>query len=130
MIDSYIKMWKNGYDFKGRSRRRDYWEAILLHIIIASILIPIALVTHTYQFIFSLLDFIFSLLNLIAYLYCLLPCVPILSLNVRRLHDTGKSGWWLLLLLMPTIGWVILLLWMCEKSKPKNQWGDNPLDEI
>ena len=53
--------------------------------------------------------------------------VPSLAVTVRRLHDTGKSGWWLLIHLIPVVGWVIFWIWMFTDSQlGPNQWGDNP----
>ncbi|MDR2934962.1 MAG: DUF805 domain-containing protein, partial [Candidatus Adiutrix sp.] len=48
-------------------------------------------------------------------------------LGIRRLHDIGKSGWWLLLLLIPLVGAIIILVFLCLDSQPgENQYGPNP----
>ena len=53
--------------------------------------------------------------------------VPGLAVCVRRLHDIGKSGWWVLIGLVPVIGGIWLLVLMCLDGEPKeNQWGANP----
>ena len=53
--------------------------------------------------------------------------VPNLAVAVRRLHDTGRSGWWLLIVLIPLIGALILLWWYIKPSEPgTNKWGPNP----
>jgi uncharacterized membrane protein YhaH (DUF805 family) len=53
--------------------------------------------------------------------------VPSVAVGVRRLHDIGKSGWWLLIAFVPFVGPVILLVFNCMDSQPgANQWGPNP----
>ncbi len=60
-------------------------------------------------------------------LYGLAVLVPGLAVCVRRLHDIGKSGWWVLIGLVPVIGGIWLLVLMCLDGEPKeNQWGANP----
>jgi len=52
--------------------------------------------------------------------------IPGLAVGARRLHDTGRSGWWLLIGLIPLVGWIILLVFFVQDSKPSNQHGPNP----
>ena len=52
--------------------------------------------------------------------------LPSLAVAVRRLHDTDRSGWWILIGLIPIIGWIPLLVWFCTDSKADNQYGPNP----
>ena len=71
---------------------------------------------------FSLLDF-----PSISYIYSLAVFVPSLAVGVRRLHDMGKSGWFLLIGLIPIVGWILLIIWLCTDSEPaSNEWGANP----
>jgi uncharacterized membrane protein YhaH (DUF805 family) len=50
-----------------------------------------------------------------------------LAVGARRLHDIGKSGWWLLISLIPVIGWILLLIFFVKDGQPGvNQWGSNP----
>ena len=54
--------------------------------------------------------------------------LPILAMSVRRLHDLDRSGWWILLSLIPVIGWIILLIWYCTKGTDgPNRFGPDPL---
>ena len=67
-----------------------------------------------------------ALANL-AYLWSLAMFIPGLAVSVRRLHDIGRSGWWLLLSLIPLVGAIILIIWYCTDSQPgANQYGSNP----
>ncbi|MEP1500313.1 DUF805 domain-containing protein, partial [Nonlabens ulvanivorans] len=60
-------------------------------------------------------------------LYTLATIIPSLAVIVRRLHDTGRSGWFYFISMIPLVGTVILLIWLIEDSKHgANQWGPNP----
>lgn len=60
-------------------------------------------------------------------LFTLIVLLPSLAVAVRRLHDTGRSGWWLLLALIPVLGWVVLLVFMVEKGeRGANAYGPEP----
>ena len=106
-------------DFNGRARRSEYWYFVLFNFIV-SILIGLSL------------GVIAGLLNVpalvyLAYLWSLAVFIPSLAVSVRRLHDIGRSGWWLLLSLIPLVGAIILILWHCTDSQPgANQYGPNP----
>lgn len=106
-------------DFSGRARRSEYWYFALFGFLLG-------IVT-------SILDGILGtgydtgsggLLNSLGSLALLLPS---LAVGARRLHDTGRSAWWLLLIFVIIVGWIILLVWYCTDSKPgDNQYGPNP----
>ncbi len=54
--------------------------------------------------------------------------LPSIAVAVRRLHDTGRTGWWLLLFFVPLIGGIVLIVWFCFKGTPRhNRFGPNPL---
>jgi uncharacterized membrane protein YhaH (DUF805 family) len=66
-------------------------------------------------------------LGFLSGLYGLVAFIPSLAVAVRRLHDTGKSGWWLLIVLAPFVGWIILIVFFIQDSQPfDNQYGPNP----
>lgn len=106
-------------DFSGRARRSEYWY--------------FALFTFLLGIVTNILDMIIGtdyggrtdggLINTLASLVVLLPS---LAVAVRRLHDTGRSGWWMLLIFAIIIGWIILLVWFCTDSSPDNEHGPNP----
>ena len=93
-------------DFRGRSRRSEYWWASLGIYLLGLV---VCLVLDDLSFIWTLLTF-----------------VPSLALGVRRLHDIGRGGWWVLINLIPVAGPIIFLIWTCTDSAPDNQWGKNP----
>lgn len=88
--------------FSGRARRSEYWYWVL----------------------FTLLWCWIPLLNI---LLALIFFIPGLAVAVRRLHDTGRTGWWLLISLVPVIGGIVLLIFYCTDSQiGDNQYGPNP----
>lgn len=93
-------------DFGTRSRRSEYWWVCLFNFIVGFII----------GMIIPDLSWIWSLITL----------VPTLALCVRRLHDTGRSGWFYLLILIPLVGSIILIVFFCQDSAPDNRWGPNP----
>ncbi|MER5546311.1 DUF805 domain-containing protein [Streptomyces sp. NPDC002589] len=101
--------------FSGRARRKEYWLFLLLTYIIFAVLGVIAAVSHTPAF--------FALIG-VAYFVLLLPAWGV---GVRRLHDTGHSGWWLLFGLVPLVGGITLLVFFCTDSESGiNKYGPNP----
>ena len=115
----YFEVLKKYAVFSGRARRKEYWFFVLFNIIISIILAVIDGVTGTLDPASGM-----GLLGLICTLAILIPA---LAVSVRRLHDTGRSGWWLLILLIPLIGTIVILIFMVQDSKPEeNQYGPNP----
>ncbi|MGR5061382.1 DUF805 domain-containing protein [Photobacterium sp. DNB22_13_2] len=117
----YIHVLKKYAVFKGRARRQEYWYFFLFNIIIS-----IAL---------SMID---SALGnpgagegagLIGTIYSLAILIPSIAVGVRRLHDTGRTGWWMLLGLIPLIGVLVLMYFFVQDSQPVvNEYGPNPKD--
>lgn len=103
----YLNVLKNYVQFSGRARRTEYWVFSLI-----SFIITIAL----------------SLLNEnLATLYTLAVLLPSLAVLVRRLHDTNRSGWWLLIALIPVIGGIVLIVFAAQNGHPgANQYGETP----
>ena len=93
-------------DFKGRSRRSEYWWASLVIGIVGALLS--------------------SIIPQLSGLWNLAILVPSIAVSVRRLHDIGKSGWWYLINLIPLVGQIIMIIWACKDSTEDNQWGPNP----
>jgi len=110
----YVKVLKQYSDFSGRARRREYWMFVLANFIVGIVLGIIVAILP-------------KIGGVIQGLYSLAVLVPSLAVCVRRLHDIGKSGWWMLLCLIPLIGGIWLIVLFCQDSQPgANQWGENP----
>ena len=115
----YLKVLKQYADFNGRARRTEYWMFALFNFIISFVL----------GFIDGFIGFLGPEIGIgvLGGLYSLLVLIPGLAVSVRRLHDVGKSGWMLLIVLIPLIGLIWLLVLMVSDSKPgENQYGPNP----
>lgn len=115
----YLEVLKKYTVFTGRARRKEYWYFILFNILISLVLGAIDGATGTFS--------PETGLGLLGGIYALAVLIPGIAVSIRRLHDTGRSGWWLLVLLIPIIGTIILLVLMILDSKPgQNQYGENP----
>jgi uncharacterized membrane protein YhaH (DUF805 family) len=112
-FDWYLKCIKQHYaDFEGRARRTEYWMFFLVNVIIAVVIGIIGRIIHV---------------PIIASLYSLAVLVPGIAVGVRRLHDTGKSGWWWLIALIPLIGTIwIIILFATNGDQGSNQYGADP----
>ncbi len=119
-VEAVKSMFSNWSDFKTRASRSEYWWGYLGMIIFAFIA----------GFIIGLLmavlgDTIGSILMLILYVIII---VPLLAVGVRRLHDLDKSGWWMLISLIPILGGLYLLYLFVQKGTDgPNQYGSDPL---
>ena len=112
-MNYYIDAWKNYVNFEGRARRKAYWMFVLFNFIAAAIV--------------GFIDGFIGTNGTLSYIYGLAVFLPGLALGVRRLHDIGKSGWWVLIALIPLVGFIVLLIFACTDSQPgTNQFGPNP----
>ncbi len=116
IIGSYKKFWKNYFVFDGRCRRADYWQAWLVNMIIMIISLVLGVI--------PVLGVVITVLSAI---YSLATIVPGISLEFRRLHDIGKSGAYILFILIPIVGPIMLILWFArEGERGENKYGRNP----
>lgn len=115
----YLKVLKQYADFTGRARRREYWMFALYNMIFAIV----AMIIDN-LFGLTIDGFFYGVFYL---LYLLLILIPGLAVTVRRLHDIGKSGWMVLIPLIPIIGgiWLLVLLFT-EGESGTNKYGANP----
>ena len=106
--------------FSDRSRRKEFWLFYLLITVATIVLtvIDISIGTFDDSSGFGLLSGIFSLAII----------VPSIAVGVRRLHDTDRSGWWLLLSFIPLLGTIVLVVFWCLRGTDgSNKFGDDPL---
>jgi uncharacterized membrane protein YhaH (DUF805 family) len=127
MTEWYKKVVFNNYvNFSGRARRSEFWYFTLTSIIISFILgiIESSLGLNN----FETTQFGFSMEGgILTNLYTLAIFLPGLSVSVRRLQDCGKSGWNILLWLVPLVGWIILIVFYAtEGTNGKNEYGPDP----
>ncbi|MEE8117985.1 MAG: DUF805 domain-containing protein [Gammaproteobacteria bacterium] len=118
----YFEVLKKYAVFNGRARRKEYWYFVLFNIIISIVFAVIDSATGSFSAEIGI--------GLLGGIYTLAVLIPSIAVQVRRLHDTDRSGWWLLISLIPFIGAIVLLVFMVQDSKPdENQYGSNPKGE-
>ncbi|PLS16066.1 DUF805 domain-containing protein [Bacillus sp. M6-12] len=109
----FLKALKNYVGFKGRARRKEYWMFILFSAIISLVL--------------TVIELILGIPAVLTGLFSLAILLPSLAVTVRRLHDTGRSGWWLLVSLIPLLGSLLILIYtFMDSESGSNQYGQNP----
>ena len=115
----YLYVLKNYATFSGRARRKEYWMFFLFNVLISLGLGVLDVVVGTYSVEYET--------GLFSGLYSLLVLIPSIAVSVRRLHDTNRSGWWIVISLIPIIGVLVLFVFMCLDSQPgTNRFGANP----
>ncbi len=117
-MDWYIKALRNYIGFGGRARRKEYWMFILVNLVLSVVL--------------GILDNMLGLhiskdKGVLTTVYGVFIFLPYWAVQFRRLHDTDRSAWWLLLLLIPIVGWLIILAFNCQNGTPgANKFGSDP----
>ncbi|WP_431677005.1 DUF805 domain-containing protein [Kitasatospora sp. KL5] len=111
-MDWYLAVLKNYVGFGGRARRKEYWMYALVNFAVYVVLGIVGYLLDT---------------SLLTALYGLAVLLPSLAVTVRRLHDTGRSGWWLLIGLVPFVGAIALIVFAVLEGQPgDNEYGSNP----
>ncbi|MDX3854858.1 DUF805 domain-containing protein [Streptomyces sp. AK02-01A] len=109
----YVDVLKNYAGFSGRARRQEFWMFYLINLVVAIVV--------------AIIDSVIGLNSILSVIYTLAVLIPALAVTVRRLHDTGKSGWWILISLIPLVGSIILLVFLASAGQPNaNAHGENP----
>jgi uncharacterized membrane protein YhaH (DUF805 family) len=105
--------------FSGRSRRREYWYFGLFYLIFYAVLAIVDGITGSFDFRTGL--------GLFTGIWTLALLIPSIAVSVRRLHDTGRRGWWILLGVIPVIGAIILIVFLAQDSEAgTNRFGPDP----
>jgi uncharacterized membrane protein YhaH (DUF805 family) len=118
-MDWYLEVLKKYAVFEGRAGRKEYWFFILFNILISMAL--------------GYVDWLTGNINpetglgILSGIYALGVMIPGMAVSVRRLHDTDRSGWWLLITFVPVIGAIVFLYFMVLDSNPEtNEYGPLP----
>lgn len=109
----YLSVLRQYAVFRGRAQRKEYWMFVLCNLIVTLVLGLVG----------SLLGVKETLVNV----YSLAVLLPSLAVGVRRLHDTNRTGWWILINLIPVLGLLLFIYFMvCDGDRGLNRFGDDP----
>ncbi len=111
-MEWYLKVVRDNYaNFNGRARRQEFWMFVLFNLIFSAVA--------------GALDGMFGTM-FISGIYGLAMFLPGLAVSIRRLHDTDKTGWFLLLGLIPVVGLVLIYFFIVEGDNGSNKYGNSP----
>ncbi|QDT28842.1 Inner membrane protein YhaH [Gimesia panareensis] len=114
----YLTVIKKYADISGRARRKEYWMFVLINMLIAIVIWILGAIIGDTKGLISVS---------LSGLYSLFIFLPYWTVTIRRLHDTNKSGWWILINLIPFFGQIIMFIFMVIDSDPDtNSYGPNP----
>jgi len=105
LTESVETCFKKYATFEGTARRSEYWWFFLFNFVVSMVL---ALMVPK-----------------VSYVYSLLVLLPGIAVTTRRLHDTDRSGWWQLISFVPFVGIVVMIVFLCQDSRP-NRYGAAP----
>src|SRR4051812_37714261 len=109
----YMQALKKYAVFAGRARRKEFWMFFLVYVLIVVVLM--------------IVESILGLPGILSGIYSLALLIPSIAVTVRRLHDTGRTGWWWWLGFVPVIGIIVLLVFMALEGEPgQNGYGPDP----
>ena len=109
----------NYFNFEGRARRSEYWYFTLVNLIIVLGIYAIGAIG-----ILAELEIILILTGIVMFAFAILLIIPSISVAIRRLHDTNKSGWWYLIGLIPLGGIVLLVFYCTDGDYSTNEYGE------
>ncbi|RYV02669.1 DUF805 domain-containing protein [Shewanella sp. OPT22] len=98
-------------DFTGRARREEFWMYTLIYFVFN-------IVIGTYEYV--------SGSSWLGFVFAIFMFLPSIAMGARRLHDTGRTGWWQLIGIIPLIGLIVLIIFYCQDSHDDNDYGPNP----
>lgn len=118
-MEWYLGVIRKYAEFTGRARRQEYWMFVLINMLISA---AIGIVERSVGLATDA-----GAGGPLSGLYGLFVLIPGIAVAVRRLHDTGRSGWYLLVGLIPLIGWIFVIIWLATDGQPStNEYGPSP----
>ncbi|MGP4009503.1 DUF805 domain-containing protein [Streptomyces sp. 4N124] len=108
----FVEVLKKYAVFSGRARRKEYWMFTLIYTVIAIVL--------------TVVDMAVIGSNVLVPILTVALFLPALGVAVRRLHDTGRTGWWVLISIVPLVGLIVMLVFLCADGEDTNKYGPNP----
>ncbi|MEM8594489.1 MAG: DUF805 domain-containing protein [Pseudomonadota bacterium] len=121
-MDWYLSVWEKYAVFDGRARRKEYWWFTLFNVLALLVLALIDSSMGSYS--------PTAKMGLLSGVYVLASILPSIGVTIRRLHDTDRSGWWMLISFIPVIGHIVLMVLLAiEGTQGDNRFGPNPKSE-
>lgn len=118
-MDHYVNAFKKYLEFSGRARRAEYWSFFIVNMVATFALTLMDVIGGTFSKTLGI--------GLFAGVFSLFILLPSIAVGVRRLHDTNRSAWWLLLALVPLVGPLALIVIYCLDGTPgENEYGADP----
>jgi uncharacterized membrane protein YhaH (DUF805 family) len=105
LIESVETCFKKYATFEGTARRSEYWWFFLFNFIVSMVLA--------------------LMIPKVSYVYSLVTLLPGIAVTIRRLHDTDRSGWWMLISFVPLVGAIVMIVFLCQDSRP-GRYGAAP----
>lgn len=126
-MEAYVICWRKFADFSGRARRKEFWTFTLINLLVVLILEGLVMLSITNNGSESGLSAAsYGFLGLLT-VFAFATLVPSIAVDVRRLHDTGRSGWWWFIQFVPLIGSIwLFVLFLLDSEPGANEWGPNP----
>ena len=119
----YLDVLRKYAVFRGRARRREYWIFLAVNVMITIMLIMIDAAVGTFDAEIGL--------GLLSGVYTFAVLIPSLAVGARRLHDTDRSGWWLLISFIPVVGPIVLLVFLVLRGQiGPNRFGPDPKEAV
>ncbi|ORE89690.1 DUF805 domain-containing protein [Aurantimonas sp. 22II-16-19i] len=133
-----LQPYQRFFDFSGRSRRKEYWLYILVFYVVMFVLafVDAALgLGGSSQTALDTTDGFSASASaeggILTGIWAIANIIPLLACAIRRLHDTDRSGWWVLISLIPLIGTIWLIVLMClDGTSGRNRFGPDPKDRL
>lgn len=110
-MEYFVDAFKQYATFTGRATRTQYWMFVLIYLIIAIVL--------------GVIDGLLGI-GVLGPIFGLVMLIPSISITARRLHDTGRTGWWQLIYFVPLIGLIVMIIFLVQDSDANNEYGANP----
>lgn len=118
----YLEVLKKYAVFDGRARKKEYWMFFLFHVIIMIALVVLGAVAGSISEAFG-----YVFIGLLG-IYVLGVLLPVIGVTIRRLHDSNRSGWWILIQLVPYVGPIAMVVLLVFDGTPgDNKYGPNPV---
>ena len=120
-VGYYLEGLREYFNFEGRASRAEFWWFTLVLYAIQIGIVVLDTVLGTFSPGLQLLS------TAVLWIHGLGTLIPYLAVATRRLHDTGRSGWWVLIILVPLVGWIPLLIFLLQPTDPRpNSYGRGP----